>query len=48
MYGIFNLYALVIVKDCIVAYHYSKILVCVKGFDIIQKQNISYPSQETV
>jgi hypothetical protein len=43
MYGTFNLYAFVIVKDCMALYPYSKILVCVIGFDIIHQQRISYP-----
>jgi hypothetical protein len=43
MYVIFNLYAFVIVKDCITSYPYSKILVCVIGFYIIHQQRISYP-----
>ncbi len=30
-------------KDCIALYPYSKILVCVLGFDIIHQQRISYP-----
>jgi hypothetical protein len=37
MYGIFNLYAFVIVKYCIALYPYSNILVCVIGFDLFSE-----------